>query len=286
MVLLRAVNGAASGVLLWILVGFTARAMAPGRVFAIYVTAQASVAFAMSILLSQWIVPALGAAGGYALLTLADAALLMALVFMPGFYPPPAAGDARGAPPLAGVVALLGCGLFLAAIMAFWVYVIPMGRQLGHAPASLGLAVNAAIGVQILAGLAATVLAPHLKPLLACLAGAAAASLAIAAFLTLPGDVVLYGALGVFSFTWMFVPPFQMPLLIEVDPSLRSALLIGSAQLFGVAAGPMLASPMVTDANTLPAAFVALGCAALSVLLTLGAYGVRWSRSRRPAPAV
>jgi len=78
-VLLRAVNGAASGVLLWILVGFTARAMAPGRVFAIYVTAQASVAFAMSILLSQWIVPALGAAGGYALLTLADAALLMAL---------------------------------------------------------------------------------------------------------------------------------------------------------------------------------------------------------------
>jgi hypothetical protein len=44
----------------------------------------------------------------------------------------------------------------------------------------------------------------------------------------------------------MFVPPFQMPLLIQVDPSMRAALQIGSAQTFGIAVGPIAASRLTT----------------------------------------
>jgi hypothetical protein len=240
--------------------------------FAVYVTAQAALAFALSLLLNQWIMPVFGASGGYAVLTFADAALLAALVAMPSRYTATSTGDAPGAPPLPGLLALVGSGLFLAAIMAFWVYVIPMGRRMGYPMTTLTTAVNAAIGVQILAGLAASVLATRVKPLWACVAGAAVAGGAVGVFLTGGGAVALFGALATFSFVWMFVPPFQMPLLIAVDPSLRSAMLIGSAQLFGVAVGPMLASQAVTDADPLPAALVALACAGFSILLTLAGF--------------
>ena len=287
-VLLRGLNGLSSGVLLWILIGLLARSVAPGRLFAIYVTAQAGLAFALSLVLNQWIMPTFGAAGGYAVLTLADLALLAALVALPSSYAPTAAAGAPGAPPLSGLLALIGSGLFLATIMAFWVYVIPMGRRIGYPLATLASAVNAAIGVQILAGLAASVLATRIKPLWACLAGAVVASGAIGMFLTGGGGILLFAALAAFSFVWMFTPPFQMPLLIEVDPSLRSAMLIGSAQLFGVAAGPMLASQTVTNADPLPAATVALACAGLSIVLTLAASIAHRRRESRKtaAPAV
>ena len=125
--------------------------------------------------------------------------------------------------------------------------------------------------MQILAGSAAWVRATRIKPLRACLAGAVIASGAIGLFLAGWDGIALFGALAIFPFVWMFTPPFQTPLLIDVDPSLRSAMLIGSAQLFGVAVGPMLASQAVTDADPLPAAMVALACAGFSIVLTLAA---------------
>jgi MFS transporter, DHA1 family, inner membrane transport protein len=267
--LLRGVNGLCSGILLWILVGYMARAAAPGRTFAIYVTSQAIIAFLFSILLSNWILPFYGAAGGYALLTMVDAGLIAAVLAMPPAYAASAGGEVRGRPPLSGIIALVGVAFNLAAIMAFWVYVIPMGKQLGHNVENLNGAVSAAIGVQIAGGLAAAFLATRVKPLAACLLGTIVIALSIVTFLKFDSTVLLFLALGSFSFFWMFVPPFQMPFLIHVDPTLRSAMLIGSAQLLGNAAGPMLSSQMVSEGNTLPAATVALVCATLSATFTL-----------------
>jgi MFS transporter, DHA1 family, inner membrane transport protein len=267
--LLRGVNGLCSGVLLWILVGYIARAAAPGRTFAIYVTTQAVIAFLFSVLLSNWILPAYGAAGGYALLTLVDAGLIAAVIAMPPSYAQAESGDTRGRPPLSGIIALVGVAFYLAAIMAFWVYVIPMGKQLGHNVGSLNGAVSAAIGVQIAGGLAAAFLATRMKPQTACLIGATVLALSIVTFLKFDSTLSLFIALGSFSFFWMFVPPFQMPLLITIDPTLRSAMLIGSAQLLGNATGPMLSSQAVSDSNTLPAATVALVCVGLCAVLTI-----------------
>jgi MFS family permease len=267
--LLRGVNGLCSGVLLWILVGYMARAAAPGRTFAIYVTSQAIIAFLFSILLSNWILPVYGAAGGYALLTMVDAGLIAAVLAMPPAYAASSGGEVRGRPPLSGIIALVGVAFYLAAIMAFWVYVIPMGKQLGHNVENLNGAVSAAIGVQIAGGLAAAFLATRMKPLAACLLGTIVIALSIVTFLKFDSTLLLFLALGSFSFFWMFVPPFQMPFLINVDPTLRSAMLIGSAQLLGNAAGPMLASQVVSEGTTFPAATVALVCIGLSAMLTM-----------------
>jgi len=274
---LRGLAGLCSGLLLWILIGYMARAAVPGRTFAVYVTVQASLSFTLSLLLSALVLPSFGAAGGFALLAAANAALIIAVALMPRAYAPAAGGKVGGAPPLAGIVALLGVMFFLAAVMAFWVYVIPLGRHLGHPANSVSSAVSAAIGVQIAGGLAAAALASRLRPSLACLGGAAVLAVSVIAFLNLSGTIALFATLAAFSFCWMFVPPFQMPLLIGIDPTLRTAMLIGSAQLLGNAVGPLLASGVVGEADIQPAAVVSLACAGLCIALTVTA---GWMRSR------
>ena len=75
--------------------------------------------------------------------------------------------------------------------------------------------------------------------------------------------------LATFAFFWMFVPPFQMSFLIGIDPSLHSALFIGSAQLFGNAAGPILASQFVSLGDPMPAAYVAVTAAVASISMSV-----------------
>jgi MFS transporter, DHA1 family, inner membrane transport protein len=91
--MLRAVNGAASGVILWVLVGMLTRASDGARLFAIYVTAQAILATALSWAMSLLVLPHFGIAGGYWLIaSLALLLLLPAALFLPRSFVPLAAG--------------------------------------------------------------------------------------------------------------------------------------------------------------------------------------------------
>jgi DHA1 family inner membrane transport protein len=270
-IILRALNGLCSGTLLWVLLGFMARAAVPGRIFAVYVTAQAVVTFIFSLLLSNWLLPVFGATAGYLMFAVADLLLLLAVVAMPVSYNVDETQSAWVIPPLKGVLGLLSVGFFLAAVLGFWVYVLPLGKQLGYPGDGLSFAVSMAIGIQIIAGISAVILASRLRPLAACLGGAILMIVAIVAFLAMSGTLIMYFALSMFAFIWMFVPPFQMPLLIELDPSLRSALFIGTAQLLGVAVGPIIASQLITESSLTPAAHSAIGCAVASIGLMFAA---------------
>jgi DHA1 family inner membrane transport protein len=52
-----------------------------------------------------------------------------------------------------------------------------------------------------------------------------------------------------FGFLWLFAMPFQTRLLILIDPTRRSAMLLSAAQLVGCAAGPLVTSAFATDAR-------------------------------------
>ena len=271
--LLRGLNGAASGVLLWLLVGLLTRAAAPARLFAIYVTCQAIGAFVLSSVFTTLVVPRFGVSGGYGLIAALSAVLLPLVWGIPAAYAPiraPEAGRSSTQWPTGrGAVGLLAVVLYLAGVMSFWVYFAPLAAQLGHDQASIGRTISLAIGVQILGGLAASILATRLRGAQANLISAIASALAVLVALNAGGAVLLLAASAAFAFFWMFAPPFHLPLLIEFDPSHRSAMFVSSAQLLGMSAGPMLASMLVADGQFVNAGIASVVLFAASAVVSI-----------------
>jgi hypothetical protein len=73
----------------------------------------------------------------------------------------------------------------------------------------------------------------------------------------------------------MFAPPFQLPFLIEMDPTHRAAMFVSPAQLLGVAVGPIVASWTVTEQHFAGAGRTSASLFALSFSLALFARQIR-----------
>jgi MFS family permease len=85
----------------------------------------------------------------------------------------------------------------------------------------------------------------------------------------LPGLWTFTIAAGVFGFFWLFFLPFQLPFVIESDPTRRIAVIVPGAQLLGGAAGPLLCSFFVTDADARGALAVCAVCFAVAFLISV-----------------
>ena len=259
----RAVAGLGEGLLLWIFVGAITREPDPGRIFAVYVTVLAAWGFLLSSLISHWLAPALGPRGPYLAFAAINIALLPFCRLVPAPAPPspsPSPPDGpRGALPPAGLVGLGGVALFLCGIMAFWSYAVPLIRETTSTGLAMETVVPFVIGVHILGGLVAA-LTSRFPPVLACTLGPLALTLCMAAVVLVDSLAVQYLALLLFSFLWMFVPPFQLPLLLAIDPTARAAASIAGGHLIGLAAGPFLASLAVTRASVQGVLIVAAAC--------------------------
>jgi MFS transporter, DHA1 family, inner membrane transport protein len=264
--LLRALNGAASGVILWVLVGMLTRASDGARLFAIYVTAQAILATALSWAMSLLVLPQFGIAGGYWLIAALSLLLLVpATLFLPRSYVPLAAGRIL-LPTALGLAGLISILCFLAGILALWVYFVPLAGELGHDSKTAGLIVSSAIAVQIIGGLCAIWAAGRWSgPSITIMSGLGAAA-AIAVLLLFGAQfAMLVLTTCLISFFWMFAPPSHLPFLLGIDPGGRSAAFISVAQLGGLSVGPLIASLAVPAGGAAGAAWVAL------VLLLAGA---------------
>ena len=79
----------------------------------------------------------------------------------------------------------------------------------------------------------------------------------------------------------MFVPPFQLPFLLNIDPSARSAMYVSSGHLTGIAVGPFLASLAVTRESVFGAMGVALICLAGAAALPVVARYLIWRSEGR-----
>jgi MFS transporter, DHA1 family, inner membrane transport protein len=257
--LLRGLNGLASGVILWVLVGMLTRATSGARLFAIYVTAQAVMATLLSWGLSLFLLPQFGIAGGYWLIaTLALMLLLPAALALPRSYAPLAAGRIM-LPTALGFVGLIAILCFLAGILAIWVYFVPLAAGQGHDSKTAGLIVSSAIAVQILGGLCAIWAAGRWTGAGITIGSALGCALAIGALMFFGAHVALLVlAAGLISFFWMFAPPSHLPFLLGLDPGGQSAAFISVAQIGGLSVGPLIASFAVTNRDPSGAAWVAV----------------------------
>jgi uncharacterized membrane protein YhdT len=272
---LRAGAGLAEGVLVWIAIGMIVRTAHPARWSGIYLMVQTGAQLALATVFGLWLVPAVGSAGGFASLGVASLAALLALTWLPRHYAPAANPGATGVPPSRGWVALGSVALWLAFVVAVWVYVEPLGMQHGLTHEAVAIVAPLSLAMQMVGAGAAALLAGRVAAL-PVLFVAAAANLALLALMGAPPSAAAFiAATSAFGFLWLFAMPFQLPVLIAADPSRRAAELVGGAQLAGASLGPFLAAKLVSDANVGGVLWFGAGALALALVLTVCAVAGR-----------
>lgn len=282
---LRAATGVFAGVMLWSTVGMIARSARPERQAGVFVTVQTLAQMVLAALLPRTAMAAWGVDGALVVLAVISATAAGAALAAPrGYAPlPHRAEGGGGLSPLAwaGLAAVF---LYMAFIVAIWVYLEPLAAAAGLPPAQAHDAVAAALAMQVLGGLVATVAGGRLRPG-PVLIGAGLINLGLVAALSShPSGAAFMGLVAVFGFLWLFVLPFHTVLLIAIDPSRRAAMQLGAAQLLGSSAGPLAASLLVGDSDAAGAMKLAGACLVLALTLIVGVVTV--TARRRAAVAL
>lgn len=282
----RALAGLFEGGLVWVTMLMIARSSTPARWAAIYLVTQgvAQLGFAASV--PAALMKAFGADGGfYALASTCVVAAVAALALpnrMQALGATEAGEDRQriGAPAL---VSLLGVALIFAFFLGLFAYLTQLGAQAKLTEEQSGYAVALAVGVSILGSGAAAVVARRLSYFVVFLICMPVNVGALLVFALLPGPAIFYTASGVFGFFWGLFMPFQMPFVIESDPSRRAALQIPGVQSVGAAAGPLLCSFFVTNSEARGVLVVCAACLLGSFLIAAGLHVLRLSRERSAA---
>jgi MFS family permease len=223
-------------------------------------------------LLSAFLIPAFGADAGFGLMAgLAIFSLLATLVISDHTV---LAAESLAAPE--GVwnsAAIIGClAIFLqnAAIGAAWNYLEQIGHEATIPADSVGLAIAGLLVCQLVGATAVGWVGWRLNHT-AVLAGGCVVLAGDCVALTLihaPAGFV--AACCVFGLLWLALIPFQVKLLVQIDPSRQLALLLSPISLIGLSVGPLAGSLLVRQADVSPSFFLACG-----VILLAGAmYGV------------
>lgn len=271
-ILCRALTGLASGVMLWITISLITRSDRPERWSGLFLTLQTLVQLAFAAALSVLVIPRFGANGVLlALLAMSCLTGFAALTGPKAFgeLPRAASGSTGGLSPRS-LLGLLAVFVYMAFIVAVWVYFEPLGVQAGLSPRVAGLAIAAALGAQVLGGAVATVIGRRL-PLVPVFAVAGVLNLCLLAVLAShPGTVVFMACAIVFGFLWLFVQPYQVPFLIDIDPSRRAAMQLATAQLLGGSAGPLVAAFVVSDVDVRGALGFGAACIVLNLCIVIG----------------
>jgi hypothetical protein len=283
LIALRGVAGLFAGVMLWSTVAMISRAARPERQAGIFVTAQTLAQLLLAAALPRMVMAAWGVDGALATLAAISLTAAGAALWGPRAFaalPKPQVGNGRlSALAWAGLAAVF---LYMAFIVAIWVYLEPLAATVGLTAAQAHDAVAAALAMQVLGGLAATVTGARLKAG-QVLIGAGVINLGLVTALSAhPGGPLFIGLVAAFGFLWLFVLPFQTVLLIAIDPSRRAAMQLGAAQLLGSSAGPLAASLLVGDSDVGGAMNLARACLVTALALFLGVAAVL---ARRDAAA-
>jgi hypothetical protein len=244
--LLRALAGAAEGVLLWITIGMIARTATPERWAGVFYTVLTLGQFILAVVLTGLVMPRWGVNGCFVLVAgLVAASAVIALFSRDEYAALPDGAAGAGLPPARGLIALAGTLLFAAAFQALIVYAVPLALQARLSPAIAGIAVTASLAAQIVGGGLAAALAGRIHHFTVFVLAALGALVCWSIYLFWPPAWLFVAASMAAGLIYMLATPFLVPMTIEADPSRRSAMQSGGVQLFGGALGPFLASRVV-----------------------------------------
>jgi hypothetical protein len=278
----RFAHGLCAGILLWMWVGFLTRSANPGRLVAFDVALQAGIIASLAALFSASIIPHYGAMGAFTVVAGIYGVIGLLTTLIPHEFDPLPGNSGTVLPTFRGFIALITVFALVSAIVATWVYLKPHGEQIGLTAERTNMAISTALTCKVIAALLMTAIAGYLRPTITLLSVVPASIVTLFVLLSARSPIVFTSGVAVFVFLWMFTTPLLMPYLITVDPTRRSAIHIGTAQLLGAAAGPAMASQAVSIGGTpaalmLAAALYGLGILAI-IVTTLSTRGLIGNR--------
>jgi hypothetical protein len=279
---LRAVTGAAGGFLIWVTACMIARSAAPGRWAAVYLTIQTLAQFIFAAVMASWIEPRWAAQGNFALLAVAGLVCAAASLALPAAFQVLPKTEGQGPfvmPPPRGLAALASTFLLLMFIVSIWIYFDPIARRAGLSTQISDEAVSVSLGFQVLGGTVATLAAGRLKWYPVFLVCAAVDLIIVALLGSRPSAVLFLFYAAVFGFIWLFILPFLVSMIIEADPSRRSAVFFSGVGLLGASLGPTIVGLIISPDETSGALWYGAGCLLLSLAT---ATGLRFMQARSP----
>ena len=163
---------------------------------------------------------------------------------------------------------VLLCVFLIAAFsIGLFAYLAPLASQAHIDNEGLGLIVSIVLGTSIAGSALAAAMAGRVGYYAAFIVCLVVNAAVLGVLATLPHLLVFALAAGVFGFFWLYFMPFQVPFVIEADPTRRIAVIVPGAQLFGAAAGPFLCSFFVSDVETRGVLWVCGACFAAAFLI-------------------
>jgi hypothetical protein len=264
----RGLAGVPEGLLLWIAIGLIARSDRPERRAGVLFTLMAAAQLAVAILATTLVMAQFGVDGVYILLAASSLFGATLFVKLPARYAPLADSEMAAPPSLKGAAALFATFLFQALVAGVSIYLVPLATEAGVGAGAAQLAIAVALAAQIAGGGLAIALSGRVNHLDVFLTSGLCWLFVVAS-----------GALGLFA---VLILPFFVPMTINADPSRRSAVHLGAAQLFGSALGPLIASLFVRGSDSRGVIIV---CAALLVITVGVAFALNRSRPLKSAMA-
>ncbi|MDR3473030.1 MAG: hypothetical protein P4M09_15325 [Devosia sp.] len=286
----RAVCGAAEGVLVWCTTCMIARSAGPARWAGVFLTLQGISQLVFAAGAPVTIMSALGADGGfYALAGTATLALLAAAAMPDQMADLPKSGASgeggASAYTPAAIASVISVFLIAAFSIGLFAYLAPLATQAHIGGQGLGLIVSISLATSILGSALAALMADRVTYFAVFVVCLVVNAMTLAVLATLPSLVVFAVAAGVFGFFWLYFLPFQLPFVIESDPTRRIAVIVPGAQLLGGSAGPLLCSFFVSDGEARGALWVCGACFLLAFAISLSLHFRHLIRGPRPAAA-
>jgi MFS transporter, DHA1 family, inner membrane transport protein len=245
-VCIRALTGAAEGVLVAVAVLSISFSIAPARLNAAFLTVGAAPQLLLAYLIPAVLVPRFGPNLGFELMVgVGLSCALMALCVRERFAPQALQPLQRIAWTQTVVLALIATLVMAAAIGACWSYIGPLAAESGLNQEQTGTAVAASLICQLLGSLVVAIVGWRLPFRAALLGGAVLQASTVMWLLGAHQALEFSIALGIFGFLWQGGMPFAMDLIVAVDSSRATAPFVLPLNLTGLSVGPLAASYFV-----------------------------------------
>jgi MFS transporter, DHA1 family, inner membrane transport protein len=247
----RALAGLIEGAMVAVSIELIARSRHAERLGGLFLAMQALAQGLLALGLAWWVVPGMGANGGFLTLGIVCLVSIGVALFVPTEYgemPKPSA-SLDGVFTVRSILARLMTALFFMFVVAVWTFLEPLGGKVGITAQSVGVLVSIGLFVEVAASLAAAWLEAYLDYRLGIL-GCGIVGLVAAAILGASPTLLMFSvAVLAISFVWMFIVPFMIGMALAADSTRNTCLLVPAAQLLGSAFGPLAATAFVDGDN-------------------------------------
>ena len=281
LILARAIAGAGGGVIRALCMMSLAKALSPGRAFAVYAGAQVGLA-AMTTALIPRLIDSQGARAPFLVLTLASVLGFALCPLLPrrSALPPPTIGP-RGAAsfPMAAILAIVALFSFFAGQGALWTYLEPIGAYRSIPAAGITQALTLLNFAGLAGALGVGAMAHRVNPRIALSTLLATEILAIVGLFNVHSSAGFIVSAGVFYFSWCASFPFQFTVISQSDSSGRASAVVPAADGLGLAGGAAFAGAILPTLGLGSAGWLCAAASVVGIMLYIGSATL----SKRPS---